>query len=96
MCELLPTESFPARIRKLACAPLVLDDAAQLTSRRRLVEAEDLDGVARLRLLDLVAAEVVERPNLAPRVAGDDGVADAERATMDEHRRDRPPADVEL
>ncbi len=52
-------------------------------------------GVARLRLLDLLAAEVVERAHLAPGVAGDDRVADAERAALDEHRRDRAAADVE-
>src|ERR671936_228599 len=47
--------------------------------RRRMVEAEDLDRIAGLRLLDLLAAVVVEGAHLAPRVAGDDRVADAQR-----------------
>ena len=37
----------------------------------------------------------MERPDLAPGVAGDDRVADAERPALDEHRRDRTAADVE-
>ena len=49
-------------------------------------------GRASLTLLALV---VVERPHLAPRVAGDDRVADLERPALDEHRRDRAAADVE-
>ena len=47
------------------------------------------------RLLQLLAAVVVERAHLAPGVAGDDRVADLERAAVDEHRRDRAAADVE-
>ena len=77
-----------------ACA-LVLDHAGELAGGRRLVEAEDLDRIARPRLLQLLAAVVVERAHLAPGVAGDDRVADAQRAAVDEHRRDRAAADVE-
>ena len=47
------------------------------------------------RLLHLLAAEVEERPHLAPGIAGDDRVADLERAAGDEHGRDRAAADVE-
>ena len=47
------------------------------------------------RSLHLLAAVVVERAHLAPGVAGDDRVADVERAAVDEHRRDRAAADVE-
>ena len=62
-----------ASVTRLA---LVLDDAADLAGRRRPVEADDLDRVARPGLLDLVAVVVVERAHAAPRVAGDDRVAD--------------------
>jgi hypothetical protein len=93
--ELLAAQSLAARIRKVACTTLVLDDAAELARRRRLVESQNLDRIAGPRLLHLLAAEVVERAHLAPRVAGDDRVADTERAAVDEHRRNRPAADVE-
>ena len=85
----------PRSLRALARLALVLDDAAELAGGRRVVEAEDLDGLARPRLLDLLAAEVVERADPAPGVAGDDRVADLERAALDEHRRNRAAADVE-
>ena len=52
-------------------------------------------GVPGPRFLDLLAAVVVERAHLAVRVAGDDRVADAQRAAVHEHRRDRAAADVE-
>ena len=38
--------------------------------------------------LELLAVEVVERTHAAPGVAGDDRIADVERAAVDEHRRD--------
>ena len=47
------------------------------------------------RVAQLVALVVVERAHLAPGVAGDDRVADLERAALHEHRRDRAAADVE-
>ena len=93
--ELLAPQALAARVRKLAGAPLVLDDASELAGRRRLVEAEDLHRVSRPGVLHLVAAEVVEGAHLAPGVSGDDRVADAERAAVDEHRRDGTAADVE-
>ena len=93
--ELLAAQPLGALLRELAGLAVGLDDAAELAGGRRLVEAEDLDRVARLRLLELVALVVVERAHLAPGVAGDDRVADLERAALDEHRRDRAAADVE-
>ena len=93
--QLLPPEALAAHLRALARVALVLDDATELAGGRRLVEAEDLDRLARPRLLELLAAEVVERADPAPGVAGDDRVADLERAALDEHRRDRAAADVE-
>ena len=91
----LAAQALAALLRELAGAPLVLDDAAELAGGRRTVEAEDLDGLARARLLDALAAVVVERAHAAPGIAGDDRVADLERAAVDEHRRDRAAADVE-
>ena len=46
-------------------------------------------------LLDLLAAVVVERLHAAGRIARDDGVADAQRAAVDEHRGDGAAPDVE-
>src|SRR5437588_6924619 len=96
LCELLAAESLAAGVRELACAPLVLDHPTQLAGRRRLVESEDLDRLAGPGFLDLVAAAVVEGPDLSPRVPGDDSVSDAERAAMHQHGCDRASADVEL
>ena len=73
----------------------MLDHAAELAGRRRTVEAEDLDRLARPCLLHLLAAVVVERAHLAGRVPGDDRIADPQRAALDEHRRHWAPADVE-
>src|SRR5262249_28107307 len=93
--ELLAPQPVAANVREIARAPLVLDDAAELTCGRRLVEAADLDRIAGLRLLELLAAEVVERANLPPGVPCDDRIADAQRSTVDEHRRHRAAADIE-
>ena len=91
----LAAQALAALLGELARAALVLDDATELAGGRRAVEAEDLDGLARACLLDPLAAIVVERAHAAPGVAGDDRVADLERAAVDEHRRDRAAADVE-
>ncbi len=93
--ELLGAHALGTQPCEMAGLALVLDDARVLARGRRLVEAEDLDGRAGARFLDLLAAVVVERPHLAPRVAGDDAVPDPEGAARDEHRRDRAAADVQ-
>ena len=93
--ELLAAQPLGALLGEILGLALVLDDARELACGRRPVEAEDLDGLAGARLLDLLALVVVERAHLAGRVAGDDRVADAQRAAVDEHRRDRAAADVE-
>ena len=87
--ELLAAEPLGALLGDVLRLPLVLDHAGELAGGRRTVEAEDLDGLARTGLLDPLAAVVVEGAHLAGRVAGDDRVADAERAALDEHRRHR-------
>ena len=93
--ELLAAKPFGALLGEVLRLALVLDDARELACGRRPVEAEDLDGLARARLLHLLAHVVVQRPHLAGRVARDDRVADAQRAAVDEHRRDRAAPDVE-
>ena len=93
--EHLGALALRALLGGLAGDAVVLDDAAQLAGRRRLVEAEDLDRDARPGVLDALAVVVVQRLHLAPGVAGDDGVADAQRAALHQHRRDRAAADVE-
>src|SRR5205807_597064 len=67
----LAAQAFATLLRELARAALALDDAAELAGGRRLVEAEDLDRLARERLLDPLAAVVVERAYAPPGVAGD-------------------------
>ena len=51
LCELFAAEPLGAHVREMLRLPLVLDDADELARRRRVVEAEDLDRVAGLRLL---------------------------------------------
>ena len=53
-------------------------------------------GSPGLRLRDALAAVVVHRADAAPVGAGDERVADAQRAALDEHRDDRAAARVEL
>ena len=93
--ELLAPEPFGADVREVLCLPLVLDDPDELAGGRRVVEAEDLDRVARLRLLDLLPAVVVERSNLARGIARDGRVTHVQCAAIDEHRRDGASPDVE-
>ena len=59
-------------------------------------QAEDLHRRGRAGLLDLLALVVDERPDPAPRRAGDQRVADLEGAALHEHGGDRAAADVEL
>ena len=93
--ELLRAHALGTQPCEMAGLALVLDDARVLARGRRLVEAEDLDGRAGARFLDLLAAIVVERPHLPPRVAGDDAVPDPEGSARNEHGRDRAAADVQ-
>ena len=93
--ELLSAEALAARLCVLARLALVVDDARVLAGGRRLVEADDLDRIARPGVLELLAVEVVERANATPGVACDDGVTDVERAAVDEHRRHGAAADVQ-
>ena len=94
--ERLGLETRLALLGELARAALVLDDLDVLARLADPVEAEDLDRHSRGRLLDALAAVVEHRADLAPDGAGDDGVADLERAALDEHAGDRAAAGVEL
>ena len=69
--EHLGALALGALLGGLAGDAVVLDDAAHLAGRRRLVEAEDLDRDAGPGVLDALAVVVVQRLDLAPRVAGD-------------------------
>ena len=93
--KLLAAKPLGALLGEVLRLALMLDDAAQLAGRRRAIEAEDLHRIARAGLLDLLAAIVVERAHLAGSVARDDRVTDTERATLNQHRRDRTAPDVE-
>ncbi len=85
--ELLAAKPLRAHVREVLRLALVLDDADELAGGRRMVEAEDLDGLARPGLPHLLAAVVVERAHLAGCVPGDGSVADAQRSAVHEHRR---------
>ena len=93
--ELLGAQALAAPLRERAGLAFVLDDTRELAGGRRRVEAENLDRRPRPGFLHLLAAVVVQRPHFAVRVAGDDRIADAKGAAVDEHRRDRAAADVE-
>ena len=85
-----------ALLAERARGALVLDDAAELAGDRQLVEADDLDRRRRTARLERLAAEVAHGAHLAAGLAGDDGVADAERAAADQHGRHDAAARVDL
>ena len=74
--ERLGLQALRALVRELAGAAVVLDDADVLAGLGDAVEAEHLDRLAGLRLLDALADVVVHRADAAPVRAGDEGVAD--------------------
>ena len=63
---------------------------------RGLREAEHLDRRGGRCLLDLVAVVVDQGLDLAPGGAGHDGVADPQRAALDDDRGHRATADLQL
>ena len=75
---------------------LLLEHGEDVAGFRHVIEAEDLDRYGRAGLLDVLAAVVDHGADLAVRRAADDRVADAQRAVLDEDRRDRAAALVEL
>ena len=85
-----------ALLGEVARVALVGEDAELVTGGRHGREAQDLDRIGGTGGLDGVALRVDERTDATVGGAGDDGVADAQRAALDEHGGDRTAALVEL
>ncbi len=75
---------------------LVGGDTELVAGARHRRQAEHLHRRRRAGFLDLLALVVDQRPHAAPRRAGDDRVADLQRALVDEDGGDRAAADVEV
>ena len=84
----LGLQAVGALAGELAGAAVVLDDLDPLPRLADAVEPEHLDGIARAGGLDALAGVAEHRPHLAPLGAGDDRVADVERAALDQERDD--------
>ena len=85
-----------AVIGEFAGAGLGLDHGETVAGVRRAGEAQHLDRHRRARALDRLAGVVDQRAHPAPFGAGDDDVADVQRAALHQHGRDRAAAAVEL
>ena len=94
--RLLLAAAALAVVGDVARLGLVLGDDEVVARQGRAVEAQHLDRARRSRLLDGAAALVDERAHAAPFAAGDEDVADLERAALDQHGRDRAAAALEL
>src|SRR5262249_59238366 len=66
--QLLAPQPLAPGLRELPGGALVFDNPRELAGGRRMIEAEDLDRRPRARLLDLLAAIVVEGAHPAPRL----------------------------
>ena len=93
---LLELEAVRTLAGERAGLAVVLDDADELAGLGHGVEAEHLDRLGRPRRLDALARVVGHRAHAAPVGAGDDRVADLQRAALDEHGDDRAAARIEL
>ena len=82
----LGLQAVGALLGELAGAAVVLDRLDELAGLADAVEAEHLDRHPGPGALDAVAGEVVHRPHPAPLRAGDQRVADLERAALDQDR----------
>src|SRR4051794_5015617 len=78
-----------AAVGDLPGHPVLLDDEERVAGAWHRGEPDDLHGAGREGFLQLVAVLVEQRPHAAVRVAGHDRVALAQRAALDEDRRDR-------
>ena len=92
----LRVEQALAIDRDFAGAGFILDHGQRIARRRHGGEAEHFDREGRAGFLDLLAIAVGQRADLARGRAGDEHVADLERAALDEHGGDRAAALVEL
>src|SRR5690606_22027068 len=75
---------------------LVLDDLEEVAGGGHVVPAHDLDGSGRAGLLDLAALVVDEGADLARHGPGDEGVALAEGAALDDDGGDGAAATLQL
>ena len=85
-----------AIIGELARAGFALDHREPVAGFGRAGEAQHLDRHRRAGLLHGFALVVDQRADAAPFGAGDDEVADMQRAALDQHGRHRAAAAVEL
>ena len=85
-----------AIVGDFAGARLVVDDREPVAGVRRAVEAEHLDRGRGAGFANRLAGIGDERAHAAPFGAGDDDLAAAQRAALDQHGRDRAAAAVEL
>src|SRR5262245_10251422 len=74
----------------------VVDDLELVAGGGNAFKTEHLYGRGRGRLLHALAEVVHQRADLAEVIAGDEGVADAQRAVLNQHRRDRTSPAVQL
>ena len=74
----------------------VLGDDEIVARHRRAVETQHLDRHGRAGFVRCSAAIVDQRAHPAPFAAGDEDVADLERAALDQHGGDRAAAALEL
>ena len=89
-------QTVGAPLAERAGRALVLDHATELAGHRELVEADDLDRRRGPAALQRLAAEVAHGAHAAARLAGHDGVADADGAALDQHGGDHAAAGVDL
>ena len=90
------SSTFVLRLSAISCGLLrVLDDVQRIAGARHLGEAEDLDRRGRAGLGDVAAVLVGHRADLAPGGAGEDDVADAQRAVLNRTRATGPLAAIE-
>ena len=86
----LPIHRDLARLRRVG------ERLERIAGLRQAAETEDLHRRGRGGVLELPAAVVDQRANLADDRSGDQRVADVERAVLDEDRGDRPASLIEL
>ena len=85
-----------AVVGDFAGARFALDDGEPVAGLRRAGEAEHLDRNRRAGLVHRLAGVADQRAHAAPFGAGDDDVADMQRAALHQHGRHRAAAAVEL
>src|SRR3954453_15610092 len=95
-CVLRVADAGLAAVGDLPGDAVLLDDEEGVTGTRHRGEADDLHGAGRQGLLELGAVLVEQRPDATVGVAGDDRVANPQRAALHQHGGDGAAALVEL